>query len=390
MGFYPAPTEAIAPLLKHLATAPANPDRKLDTLNILDPCAGEGLALKQIADGIGADHVYAVELDQGRVNAIKANIPNANVIGPASFLGTQITFGSMSIAYVNPPFDAELGGGKREEQAFAEKATNNLKVGGILVLVCPLKALNGNQSFCTFIDRFYEDVAVYKFPDGQTEDGKEIRSYNEIVVFGKKRKIELPLESARDIGCLHKMEFHWGYSGQMNSLPPLGARQPTSFANGRASYQIDDDIRTWEVPRTWKPHAFKKTMFTEAELIAEVAASPLGSLLKEVKIPPPAAPPLPLDKGHLGLILASGMLDGVVEGPHGVHVVRGSSHKVEYHNKPASSSEANPESGAVTTKDVFSQRMVTVIRVVADDGVIMTFSNEPKEKDTDDPNEGDE
>ena len=65
-------------------------------------------------------------------------------------------------------------------------------------------------------------------------------------------------------------------------------------------------------------------------------------------------------------------------------MVRGSSHKVEYHNKEMSTSEANPESGAVTTKDVFSQRMITVIRVVEQDGVIQTFSNEPTEKDLDD------
>ena len=109
-------------------------------------------------------------------------------------------------------------------------------------------------------------------------------------------------------------------------------------------------------------------------------------MLDEVPVPPPNAPPLPLDKGHLGLILASGMLDGVVEGPHGVHVVRGSSHKVEYHNKEQSTCEENPETGAVTQKDVFSQRMITVIRVVEQNGEIRTFSNEVK----DEPEESDE
>lgn len=389
LGFFPAPTEAIEPLLKHLRSAPANPDKKLDTINILDPCAGEGRALKQIADGVEADHVYAVELDAGRVDAIRSHIPGVNLLGPASFLGVQCTFGSMGIAYVNPPFDHELGGGKREEQSFAEKAKNALCVKGILVLVCPIKALVGNGSFCVFLDSYFEDIAVYKFPDGQTADGKDIRSYNEIVLFGKKRKVELPAENARREGTLHKMEFQWGSYIQAASLPPLGALYPKSFYNGRPSYDHETEVRTWEIPRTWKPHTFKKTMFTDAELVHEVTSSPLGKLLKEVRIPPPVAPPLPLDKGHLGLILASGMLDGTVEGPHGVHVVRGSSHKVEYHNKEASSSEANPDTGAVTTKDVFSERMVTVIRVVGDDGKIMTFSNEPKEKDTDNhmPNE---
>lgn len=56
---------------------------------------------------------------------------------------------------------------------------------------------------------------------------------------------------------------------------------------------------------------------------------------------------------------------------------KGSSFKVEYHNKQASTSEENPDTGAVTTKDVYSQRMVTVIRAVADEGEIRSFSNEP-------------
>ena len=84
------------------------------------------------------------------------------------------------------------------------------------------------------------------------------------------------------------------------------------------------------------------------------------------------------------------MLNGVVVGPHGVHVVRGSSHKVEYHNKELSTNEVNPDSGAVTTKDVFSQRMVTVIRVVEQDGKIATFSNSPEEEKDQDDQECDE
>ena len=83
------------------------------------------------------------------------------------------------------------------------------------------------------------------------------------------------------------------------------------------------------------------------------------------------------------------MLDGVVEGPHGPHVVRGSSTKIEYHNKEQSKSEANPDTGAVTTKDVFSQRMVTIIRAVSEDGAIKTFSNEVKEE-ADEDLEGDD
>ena len=136
----------------------------------------------------------------------------------------------------------------------------------------------------------------------------------------------------------------------------------------------------FEVPLSFKPHTFKKDKATEAEMVDWVKNSPLNHHFKEVKARQPDRPPLPLDKGHLGLMLASGKLNGVVEGgPRGVHVVRGSSHKVQYHNTEASSSEMNPETGAVTTKDVLSEKPVTVIRCVDDRGIIWTHSNNPAE-----------
>jgi len=379
LGYFPINAAALDGILVHLYKRQPDPVRPLNTVNIIDPCAGEGAALEQLrkALDIPPSLTYAVELDAGRVDKIRERIPGVQLLGPASFLGVQITGFSFGLAYVNPPFDAELGGGRREEQAFTEKATRTLCIGGILALVCPLGALSNNRNFCEFIDSHYSDVAVYKFPDGYDEDHKQIRCYNEIVVFGKKRKDAVPKDMLDKVGALTQMQMHWGCV-YINNLPSLGQLQPKSWRNGSGSYDKDEDIRTWEIPLAWKPHTFKKTMFTEAELLHVISESPLNRLLDEVTIPPPARPPLPLDKGHLGLILASGMLNGVVEGPHGVHVVRGSSHKIKYHNVAASTSEANPDSGAVTTKDVFSQRMITVIRCAEQNGNLATYSNEPK------------
>ncbi|SIO37105.1 hypothetical protein SAMN05444166_4166 [Singulisphaera sp. GP187] len=391
-GFYPAHTMAIAELSKHLYCRSLDPAKKYDTINIIDPCAGKGLAIKQLADALAVpeEHVYSIELDSERSKDILKLMPMSNHIGPASFTGVQITGFSFGLAYVNPPFDSELGGGKREEQGFTEKATRLLGQKGILVLVCPFTALCGNGNFVEYIDAHYEDVAVYKFPDGEDEAGNLIRPYREIVVIGRKRKDVLPSEAAQNHGKLHQMEMRWRGYLSIESLPALGMVQPKGWNGSHPSYDREEDIRTWEIPLSWKPNVFRKTMFTDDELREAVADSPLNKQLKEVKIPPPNSPPLPLDKGHLGLILASGMLDGPVEGPYGVHVVRGSSHKVEYHNKEQSKSESNPDTGAVTTKDVYSERMITVIRVVEQNGVIQTFSNEPQDKVADGTEEVDE
>jgi hypothetical protein len=382
-GFYPASPLAIGQLVKHLYCRLPSPERPKDTLQIIDPCAGEGLAVRQIAGALGIPngHVYCVELDAARTETIKENVPGCNIIGPASFMGgVMITGYSFGVAYVNPPFDHEYGGGRREEQAFCEKAHKLLAIHGVMVLVCPLKAFVGNRDFVEFFDSRFEDVSVYKFPDGANPDGTPIRPYNEIVVFGRKRRQDLPRDLLYKSGTLHLMQAQYNGYITLNSLPPLGAVQPAHYTNGNPSYDREADLRTFEVPPCWRPNTFKKITLTDDELVAEVGKSPLNRHLLEVTPREPDAPPLPLDKGHLGLMLASGKLDGPVEGPRGVHIVRGSSHKVEYHNKEASTSEENPDTGAVTTRDVFSQRPVTVIRCVDHRGVIWTHSNEPDEK----------
>lgn len=371
-GFYPIAPGVMSLLLKHLYLKPVIPDKPRDTIQFIDPCCGKGAAMKQIADtlGIPYDHAYGIELDGQRGKDAKEAMPGANILEPASFFGTQITGFSFGLAYVNPPFSDELGGGKREEQTFCDKATRLLTPHGIMVLVCPIRAFVGNRGFIEFFDSWFEDVAVYKFPD-------DARPYNEIVVLGRKRRQQLPTMAIAEHGTLHQMQAHWSGYITLGSLPPVGQVQPKHYNNGHASFEREEHIRVFEIPLGWKPNTWKKTEFTDEELVKAVEDSPLNQHLREVVERPPDRPPLPLDKGHLGLMLASGKLDGRVDGPFGTHVVRGGSRKVEYHNKEASQSTENPDTGAVTTKDVFSERPVTEIRLVDQRGIIWSHSNQP-------------
>ena len=50
----------------------------------------------------------------GRTERIKENLPNVNVLGPATFLGVQVSGYSFGVAYVNAPFDDEMGQVVRE------------------------------------------------------------------------------------------------------------------------------------------------------------------------------------------------------------------------------------------------------------------------------------
>src|SRR4051812_2629142 len=115
---------------------------------------GEGKALHQIARhlGVAEERTYAVELDAERSDRVRELMPEAKVLGPASYMATKISPGSFGLVYCNPPFDWEMGGGKRQELSFAEEATRQLKVGGILALVLPMTAIENNERFQNYLD----------------------------------------------------------------------------------------------------------------------------------------------------------------------------------------------------------------------------------------------
>ena len=62
MGYYPTPI----PVVDRIKTFLNYPE---ENVNILDPCCGEGLALKNLVDGVNAK-TYGIELDEYKCSAI--------------------------------------------------------------------------------------------------------------------------------------------------------------------------------------------------------------------------------------------------------------------------------------------------------------------------------
>jgi hypothetical protein len=90
----------------------------------------------QLAAGLHAVP-YAVELDEGRSETVRAAVPEGNAIAPADFLRCSITAGCFSFIWSNPNFDYVGGGLGRVESGFIEAATPLLADKGVLALVCP-------------------------------------------------------------------------------------------------------------------------------------------------------------------------------------------------------------------------------------------------------------
>jgi hypothetical protein len=319
-GFYPAPKEAIA----HAATflhPPLN-----EPFPILDPCAGEGAAIRQLGKMLGCPQstTFAIELDDSRAEKVRSNLPDARVLAPASFFGCRASLNSFSFIWLNPPFDYAYGGHRVEAQ-FLLTATDWLMPGGVMALVCPEDVVAEDSDAWRHFACFYDNCKIVPFPAGH-------RQFNEVIVFGHKRT--RPKVDQTVISCA-----------------------PKGFI--------------YRIPAGSGPKAFLKVEPTEPELQQMLASSPLRTHLTAFPDVPLPSPPLPLGIGHVALLLASGHLDGVVE-PEGKppHIVRGTSKKTEF---VSDVEETEDDEGRTVKRTTISERIELAVRTVDLTGDIQTF-----------------
>lgn len=324
-GFYPAPPEAVS----HAATflrAPVD-----QPFSLLDPCAGEGAALRQLGKLLGSPQtmLFAIELDEGRADKVRTLLPDAHVLAPASFFGCRASRNSFSLIWLNPPFDDAYGGHRVEDQ-FLRTATEWLVPGGVMALVCPEDVAGEYSEARRHFAVYYENCQIVPFPEKH-------RKFNEVIVFGQK--------CARPRG------------DRDGSMCWEAVQAPKGFV--------------YFIPAGRGPRIFQKVEPTEPELQHLLAHSPLRAQLTTPPEMPLPSPPLTLGIGHVALLLASGQLDGVVQ-PEGQspHVVRGTSRKREY---VADVTETENADGSTTTKTTLSEKIELIVRTVDCTGHLQTL-----------------
>ena len=325
-GYYPAAPEAVrmvAQLIEYRGGA------------VFDPCCGEGEAVDTLAAALNAprDQVYAIELERDRTATTKTRLEGAHVMDPCSFFDARVNSGSIAVLWLNPPFDQNVKGG-RAEVDFLIKATSLLMPGGILCFVVPAHVVERFwQPACQHLLRCYDQMAVLTFPE-------EHRPYDEVVVIGAKRRNSVPVD---------------------DNLWDQVPKQPLATCRLK-----------WQTPETdVVPKLFEKGGLTEEELSEALSVSPLWKVTQLPEVRKTARPPLPLAKGHIALLLASGQLDGTVCPPgEDPHVVRGTALKAEC--QPVVTQEVLDDN-AVKTTTVIRERIQLVVRAVSRDGLIRTF-----------------
>lgn len=181
---------------------------------------------------------------------------------------------------------------------FIEKSTDILADDGILVLILPDYEFTGKTA--RFLASFYRDISIHKATD---------QRFSQAIFFGKKRIVSVTQEG-------REVETFTQISEEIKRIIHAGSR-----------YEIPqtkeiDDIRI--IVRSIDPERLKKTLDSFDDDWKKVTAL----------IPESAAirrPLLPLRRGHLAQILASGLIDGVISHPATgeKYLIRGTTKRIE-------------------------------------------------------------
>jgi len=339
-GFYPTPLSVLESIKSVLEITPG--------ARLLDPCCGEGKSLSCLARDTGGIK-YGVELDKNRHNASKERLDN--VLWGDALTETKISLKSFGLLFLNPPYDYDVvetdtEKAQRLEVRFLDKYYRTLQNDGWLVYIIPYNVLKYSASL---LAKNFTEMRLFAFPK------EEFEAFKQCVLIGKratqrKAVADKMTEEFTRVGSMTADEFLSVApdTSHMNKLGSLQVPEPGKVKFRFESRRIDPD--------SWVSRINKDGLFTN--LLEQLYPR------HEKKIRPLA----PLLQGHMGLVLAGGLMNGSVK-KNGKHlVIKGTvikDHKIM-------SQTHNPATEITTTKvrDVYN---ITVKAIDMNTAQIMTI-----------------
>ena len=298
MGFYPTPASVVS-LITDILVRNAK-----GNIRLLDPCAGEGDALKQIGEMLSAE-TYGIELDIERGRIAKENLTQCLI---TDYAATRISNQTFSLLYLNPPYDwairnDEVSASERYERTFLRNTIRYLFPNGILVYLIPQARLD--KTIAKILAHRFKDVKVFRFPED------EYKSFKQIVLFGVLKKRAEPDED---------LARHLTEIGHCKTIVPF-------LDKAECKYAVPPSPAA-------KNFLFRTTKIDPKELEIEVRQHGLrdkiNRLVKPLTLSERIKPIMPLRQGHLAQLLACGMMNGVVFDRDGRNplVVKGITRKI--------------------------------------------------------------
>ena len=290
MGYYPTPPE-----IAHIIPSFLKPDEKGKVYRLLDPCCGKGTALNIISQKLSEKYrfkkfkTYGVELDLQRYTEAQAMLNHT--IHADALMETRISNEYFSLLFLNPPYDWEqeseetyYSNSTRYELSFLQKYTEKLRPDGILVFIVPFSFLS-RYSCCSFLTSNYSHIKIFKFP------AELYKPFKQIVIFARKQTLPYDHQLFKTISELKEEEIEeiTEVTRPFYELPPSNILKEPRFTSVR-----------------FDPEQVAKEVETHGINIEE-EINPATGLTDSIR------PLMPLRKGHMALLLASGFMDGILE-----------------------------------------------------------------------------
>ncbi|MCC4595452.1 DUF6094 domain-containing protein [Xanthomonas campestris pv. phormiicola] len=336
-GYYPTDEPTLERALRALAPAVA-------PMNIIDPCAGEGVAIAEAAHALGRDLVnaYAVEYDGERARHARNLVDHCL---HSDLMDALISRQSFGLLWLNPPYgdlskdvNGNIGyqgqGRARLEKLFYQRTLAMLQYGGVLVFIIPHYVLDAE--LVGWLTRHFTDLRIYRAVETQ---------FKQVVIFGtRSRQRDLvgdATKSARtallQIGAgdieAEELPAEW---------PFLPYQVPAAIAEPEHFYRV-----------TMEPEQFANEVHRLQGLWPSFQTH-LGVAQQSLRPPARALSPW-----HMALALAAGAISGVVRSKTGkVMVVKGDTHK----EKTSAVEYTERDDGSVAETRVLTDRFVPVIR----------------------------
>lgn len=302
-GYFPTDEVTLGRILQSI-------DTSSDTVAILDPCCGEGVALAELKNHLqeagAAVQAYGVEYDAERAWHAKQLL---DVVAHADVNDMAIMARQFGALFLNPPYgdlvadtaalDKAMGGRKRLEKEFFRRAHPWLAMDGVMVLIIPHYVLD--SEYAAMIAKAYKDVHIFMAPE---------QKFKQCVILGTKRRSD-----RLDPALASRLEA----VGQ-GQLPPV---LPEEWSE--PAYQI---------PQVRDAVHFVASRIEARELADEVSRIQRSTLWPQFETQfggtvQAHRPPLRnLTDWHLALALAAGQISGVVTSKLGrVLLVKGDTYK---------------------------------------------------------------
>lgn len=283
LGYYPTDQEHVE-LIKRALAFPST------AVNVLDPCCGEGFALSSLVSGQDA-HSFGIELDRGRAEQAVKRIER---IGMGSFFHSRISHKAFHCIFLNPPYLSvkTKNGSRRLEKAFLSDSLLHLMMNGLMIYIIPYYRLSSDV--CQVLSSNLTGIAVYRFLD------REFQKFHQIAILGYRcERNDNPKQAAVLAECAFFPE----------KLPLLSELPEKSVILPECEKKVD---------------VFKGAEFNTIELAEQLRRSSSVDKLFSCRVldSRERRPLLPLNLSQIGLVGASGLINGLVE-CETPHVIKG-------------------------------------------------------------------